>query len=270
MFNWGKKQIVFILGCQRSGTTVCQNAFRDSTKFHVYGEGSRLAMTPEWRLRSYSDIDRLMRSSRRKFLLFKPLNDSQLARDFLRQYAGLKIIWLCRSMPDTVNSAVRKWGAAQRDMVVWLGDILAAGYSTETRQEKMASWPSSAIYAERLSDDSREKLVRWTRGPVSDHDGAAIMWYLRNQLYFEQELDRNADTLLISYEALVQEPAQTMRKLCEFIGATYNDELVRDIHASSVGRSSSPSVAHHIQESCDELALQFKQAGMILPQAVSV
>ena len=269
MFCWGKKQIVFILGCQRSGTTVCQNVFRDSAKFNVYGEGSRLAMTPEWRLRSNADIDRLIRGSRRKFLLFKPLNDSQLARDFLRQYVGLKIIWLYRTMPDTANSAVRKWGAAQRDMVVWLGDILAAGHSTETRQARMASWPSTAIYAERLSEESREKLVDWTRGPVSDHDGAAIMWYLRNRLYFEQELDRNADTFLTSYEALVQAPAQTMRKLCEFIGAQYTDELVQDIHALSVGRSSPLDVAHHIRESCDELTLQFEQGGMILPQAVN-
>ena len=269
MFFRGKKQIVFILGCQRSGTTICQNVFRDKAKFEVYGEGSRLAMTPEWRLRPSADIERLARGSRRKFLLFKPLNDSQLARDFLSQYEGLKIIWLCRSMSDTVNSAVRKWGAAQKDIVVWLGDILAAGHSVETCQARMASWPSAAIYAERLSEASREKLVRWTRESVSELDGAAIMWYLRNALYFEQELDRHADTILTSYEALVQSPAYTLRKLCEFIGAKYTDELVRDIHASSVGRASSPDVAHHIRESCDELALQFKQAGMILPKTVS-
>ena len=78
-----QKLPAFILGCQRSGTTICQNVFAGSSNVAVFREGSKEAMTEGWRLRPYDEIQALIDRLKATVILFKPINDSQAALELL-------------------------------------------------------------------------------------------------------------------------------------------------------------------------------------------
>ena len=84
-----RKVPAFILGCQRSGTTICQNVFSGSKKVAVFREGSKEAMTEGWRLRPYDEIQALIDRQKARVILFKPINDSQAALEILDQFDGI-------------------------------------------------------------------------------------------------------------------------------------------------------------------------------------
>lgn len=244
---------VFILGCQRSGTTICQNVFESSRLFAVFKEGNEKAMTDKWRLRSVDEIQRLIDVSKAKTLIFKPINDSQLALQLLNDFSGSRVIWIYRSFNDTVNSAVSKWGPAQRDMVVWIGEALGRHAGIGDAMPDIEKRPSFAVYAERLSDESCKRLVEWTRSPLTEQTGAAIMWYLRNELFFDQGLDTNDRALLINYENFAVNPDAELRRMCDFMGTKQLKSQAKNVHASSIGRGNVPPIDASVREACEQL-----------------
>ena len=66
---------------------------------------------------------------------------------------------------------------------------------------------------------------------MSPESAAALFWYLRNRLYFELGLDRRADVLLVSYGAMVADPAAEMGRICEFLDLPYRAELHAHVDA---------------------------------------
>jgi hypothetical protein len=255
-----KKTPVFILGCQRSGTTICQEVFRRSRDTWVFSEGNRLAMTDGWRLRPLSDIDELIDRSRKRILIFKPLNDSQRVGEFIDYFPGSRTLWVFRDVLDTVQSAVRKWGPAQRNMMTYIGDALRASDSPEAALDRMGEWPSCAVYAEKLSPATYDRIVDWTAQPISDATGAAILWYARNSLFFDQGLEGHARAMPVRYENLVTDPTNQIARICEFIGVRYSRKLSQEVYSSSVGKGSQYEIDKAVLDACQELQLQFERA----------
>ena len=262
----------FILGCQRSGTTICQNVFAGSRKIAVFREGSKEAMTEGWRLRPYDEIQALIDRQKARVILFKPINDSQAALEILDRFDNSRVVWIYRHFNDTANSAVVHWGASQRDMVVWIGENLAKHGSLEEAMPAILQKPSFAIYAERMSPETAALLTEWTRAPISEHAGAAIMWYLRNQLFFEQSLDTNPGSLIVRYEKFVQQPDEELRKICNFLSIRHSKKRSRSVVSSSIGRYEAPEIPPDIQEACSGLLdrlNQAEQAGQATPSRQS-
>jgi hypothetical protein len=258
-----KKTPVFILGCQRSGTTICQEVFRRSRDTWVFNEGNQLAMTEGWRLRPLSDIDELIARSRKRVLIFKPLNDSQRAEEFLEHYPDSRTLWIFRDVLDTVQSAVRKWGPAQRRMMTYIGDALRHSDSLDAALARMNDWPSCAVYAERLSPATCDRIVRWTAQPISDAMGAAILWYARNSLFFDQGLEADPRAMPVRYESVVTDPENEIARMCDFIGLRYSRKLSQGVYSSSVGKGSQYEVDTTVLDACHELALAFERAEMM-------
>jgi hypothetical protein len=251
---------VFILGCQRSGTTICQEVFLRSRRIAVYSEGNKEAMTSDWRLRPYADIQRLIDRSKAGIALFKPLNDSQSALQILELFDDSCVIWIYRNFYDTANSAVALWGPAQRDMVVWIGEALAKFGCVEKAMPAILDKPSYAVYAERLSAETSELLIEWVSNPITEHTGAAIMWYLRNQLYFEQKLDTNERSLLINYEKFVASPNAQIGRMCKIIDTRNIDVRSRNVFATSVGRNKAPDISPTVVRACEGLFNRLNKA----------
>ncbi len=249
----GRKVPVFILGCQRSGTTICQNVFLEARGFGVFREGSRKAMTENWRLRPKRDIDRLIKQTRRSILLFKPINDSQWADYLLGDFENARIIWIYRSVFDTANSAVAKWQGSQRDMVKWIGDAFSDLPSHDEAMRRIEEKPNYGIYAERLPEDAIEQLVRWTRAPLSEHTGAAILWYLRNRIVKDLGLMQDPRVLLVNYEEFVQGPVPQLERMCHFMGAKFEPELADGVFSSSIGKADLPDIDPDVRAACIEL-----------------
>ena len=117
----------------------------------------------------------------------------------------------------------------------------------------IAEKPSYAVYAENMSPETAELLVEWTSTQISSHTGAAIMWYLRNQLFFEQGLDTNPRCLLVRYEKFVSRTDEQLRRICKFAGIRHLKRRAKSVFSTSVGRDSTPEIAPDVLGACEEL-----------------
>ena len=250
---------VFILGCQRSGTTICQNVFLGTNRFSVYKEGDQRAMTGHWRLRPLQDIRKIIDNTRGKVVVFKPINDSQNGAMILQEFPESRIVWIYRSVGDTVNSAVAKWGAAQRDMVVWIGNALREHGTLEKAMPSIFEKPDFAIYAEGLSEETCERLKEWTAEPVSVESGAAIMWYVRNHLYFDQALQTHPRALLVNYEKFARAPDEQLRRMCEFMQTRTIRGRTKKVHTHSIDKAAAPPISPDVYDACEALHARLEE-----------
>ena len=210
---------VFILGAQRSGTSMLANSLGESPEFEVYGEKS-IAFEDNI-LKDADTVRRLLQHSSHPFVVFKPLTDSHRAAALLSIKHGSKAIWMYRRPEDRASSAVEKFGDTNLRFLQELGC-----------QGPTDRWEARGITRETLTI-----VRRLNPDSMNAHTAAATFWYLRNQLFFDQNLDRNRDVLLLRYEELVTAPEVAMRILCSFIGCQFHPRMIVNIHQRSVGRS---------------------------------
>ncbi|MBA3562428.1 MAG: sulfotransferase [Gammaproteobacteria bacterium] len=212
---------IFILGAQRSGTTMLASCFENSPEFDVYGEMSVAFKNSV--LKSLDETRSLIAASKRPFIAFKPLTDSHRADALLATDAGSKAIWMYRRVEDRANSAVSKFGDTN---LRFLRELMEKGPTDR--------WEARGITAETLS-----VLRKLDYAQMSAQSAAGVFWYLRNQLFFDQRLDTNPDVLLLKYEMLVRDPERVMRIVCDFLGCRFFEEMIKHIHAQSIGRNDS-------------------------------
>lgn len=242
----------FVFGCQRSGTTITVDVFRKCDQIEVYPETDPRAnqaplqdvFTEDVRLRSKEDIDRLIKQSPRPAILFKPLMDCHYADKILDRHKG-KGIWMYRHFADVANSAVAKWGNHQRNVVQAIHHD---------------NWSQLGWRAERLPAH-RIKLVKSLWHPdLSDHEGAAIFWLMRNWAYFDHAFHARRDLKLFRYEEVVAAPESSFRSMMDFMELTFESDIVADVHSQSVSKSKMPSISGEILDHCDNLLRQLDAA----------
>ncbi len=86
---------------------------------------------------------------------------------------------------------------------------------------------------------------------LNPFDAAALFWWARMQLYFEQHLDQNPHVMLSRYEDLVLDPARTMRRTYAFLDRSYpGDHMVKDVNAQSVGKGRVSRLSPAVDELC--------------------
>jgi LPS sulfotransferase NodH len=230
---------VFVLGAQRSGTTLLLECMERSNSFEVLGETSR-AMD-NYRIRSADYIRNAVRQSHNPIVVFKPLTDSHRARDLLGQAPNSKAIWAFRRVEDRVNSAIAKFGDHNLQVL-----------RAFSKGEGLDRWQAQGLTS---SDFSFIRKFDYTS--MSPHDAAALFWYLRNSLYFKQNLERAQDVLPLAYEDLVSDPQATMVRVCGFLGAKFDERMIKTVHAESVGRSEA-RVSSEILALCQPLYEQLR------------
>lgn len=225
---------VFVLGAQRSGTTMLIKCLNESAELRVYGEAS--AAMQDWRLRENPVIADLVTSARSRAVVFKPLTESHRATELLEIVPNSAAIWMYRRAADRANSAVARFGANNLEYL-----------SAFVRGEKLDSWQ-----AQGLSEESLSLLKSYDFTEMSPHSAAGLFWCIRNALYFEQALDRDERVLAIAYEDLVGNPEAVMRAVCEHIECRFDRRLIASIHSKSVGRSES-HLDPEIEMLCDSM-----------------
>ena len=212
---------VFILGAQRSGTTLLLECFDRSMHFDVLGESSEAMVN--FRIKDDEHIRSKVRSSRHEFVVFKPLTDSHRAREFLSLLPGSLAIWAFRRVQDRVNSSVAKFGDHNLQILRGL-----------SRGEGLERWQ-----AQGLTESDLAFIRTFDFSTMSPYTASALFWYLRNSLYFSLGLQDMPNVLPLAYEDLATEPEKTMQGVCRFLGAGYDDEMAGTVHAQSIGREES-------------------------------
>ncbi len=215
-----------------------------SLEMEIYGEKS--GAMQNLRIKDDTAIRKMIRGSRAKVIGFKPLTDSHRTHELLAIAPDSLAIWMYRKPADRANSAVSRFGTTNLDLLT----DFAAG-------KQLDSWQASG-----LSERNLALLRSFDYSRMSPHSAAGLFWYIRNSLYFDQNLEACDRVLPLAYEDLVGDAHRVMRGLCRFLNCTFSDVMVKGIHAQSVGRSESrlspeiSSLCNPVYQQLHEIQLQ--------------
>ena len=232
----GMRQLLFIVGCQRSGTTLLSRIFEQDMNSASYGEASIFSHTTEpyrLRLRSMDEIDAQIVDTPARLVVLKPLVESQNILQLLNHFTESRAIWLFRDFRDVAASNLRKFGNQNsiKDL-----RIIAEGSSEDWRNEG-------------LSNEMRDYVRSLYTENMSPVDAAVIFWIVRNQLFFDLALDQDRRIHLCKYEALTTDPIVVMKQIYDFIAQPYPDgNITAETHPRSIRKGKALTISPLIDE----------------------
>ena len=237
-----QKCAIFVVGCQRSGTTMLLNVLGKSAECRIYHEGKNNPAYDSYRLRSNETVKHLIQKSDKPTVVFKPVLDSQYTDRLLDLYPNTKAIWMYRDYRDVVNSSVKEWQGNQKDIMY--------GIAAEIRRD-----PKHHQYAigDRMSDWTVNLVRKLCNPGMSPEDGAALLWYVRNLIYFDLGLEKDQRVLLVRYEDLVTRPQQYFPMIFGFIGCYFDRKYIGDIFDTSVKKNAAPAINQEVELLCREM-----------------
>lgn len=235
-----KKVILFIVGCQRSGTTLMTKLLEKNINTKIFGEFSELSSidSQKIRLNPLHLVEDVIENSNYPIVVLKPLVESQNLIELLDYFKSSKALWMFRNYKDVASSHIKKWGI--NNGINNLRPI-AMNYVNNWRNEN-------------LSEHTRQLVLNYFSEKMNPHDAAALFWYTRNILFFEQGLQKNYEVNLCKYEDLVFNPHIIIKAIYSFIGFNYQeDRSIAMIYSSSVDKGKSFSLSPEIERLCDGL-----------------
>jgi hypothetical protein len=196
----------FIIGSQRSGTTLTKLILDSHREFKVYDEFQYGD--------SYGRIKNKKYSQKHKFVGFKvPILTSRYAY-LSRKFPGAKYIFLRRDILSVVNSMITLKSSSEKDKT-WIekNGIIDLRNSIKYIPEKK----------------KRDKLKRIMQKLAKERDliGLATMCALVKENFFKEYKKRNLEVLQIDYGELVKKKGKTIRKIIDFLGAYWDENLLK-------------------------------------------
>ena len=233
--------IAFIIGCQRSGTTLMLNIFERDMDVKVYGEKSRLSSLDKEkniRLNPLPLVKEVLDKDKAPLIVLKPLVESQHSLKLLNYFARSKALWMYRHYKDVARSNLKRFG--QDRGIRNLRPIV---------EREPNNWRS-----ENVPEYIRDIVVEHFSEDMPLHDAASLFWFVRNNFYFELELDKNPNVMIYRYNDLVTKPSKMMRSVYKFLGQTYpGDKILSHVHHSSVGKGKDVEISPEIEYLCVDM-----------------
>jgi hypothetical protein len=243
---------LFVLGCQRSGTTMVGDvldkdwrvkAFREFSAMNLPAKGAR-----PWSIRSPSrysirlkPLDQVQAAIERAsypLVVLKPLVESQRAPAILREVDRSVCLWVFRNYRDVARSNV----------------ALFTPEVTQVNLEPMIRGTAGDWRGEVVPDDVRDLIARHYSPEMSAFDGGALFWYARNRLFFDLGLDAEPRVMPLKYEDLVSDPERSMRRVYEHAGVPFPGlRIVEGVHPRSIGLGRELAFSTEIEEACGRL-----------------
>lgn len=206
----GQARPVYVVGLQRSGTNMLMRGFDEAPEIEVRNENDRRVFE-RFQLKSDQTLVTAVIESRHDLVLVKPLCDSQRVAQLL-DLPTLRpgwAFWVYRDPMDRARSEVSKFGESNLHAL----REIAAGRGQEIWQ------------GERLGPAALALVQGFDLDAMTPHTAAVLFWVVRNQLFFELELDRRGDVFLVSYERFVADPEAVTRHMCSVIGFPFRPQL---------------------------------------------
>lgn len=233
-------QHVFVAGMQRSGTNLLMEVLDASADTQVFHETDPRAFD-HYEMRDLAVIQQLAKQCPAPVFVIKALCELDRIKALMDAFPPAKTLWVVRDWRDSVNSAIKSFG---NFVPQW--NRLAQGDANDWRGRGM-------------SDATRELLAALHHPDASEAEGAAIMWFYRNALFFEQQLAVDPRVHVVFYEDLVQHPMREVATVFDFLGLQgFNQRIAGHIHARSVRHRSPPDIAPAVVALCDELLSRFR------------
>lgn len=237
----GPRTVLMIMGCQRSGTSLTYWIFERDFNSRIFRESSILSSDDKeegLRLNTIGQINQELDRRQVPVVVMKPLVESQRAAELLQAISGSRVLWLYRHYQDVASSNLKAFGMDNgiRDLRPFVN-------------REAGNWRSQNASAETLA-----VIDRFFAEDMNPYDAAALFWYARNQLFFDQGLDQRPDVLLCRYEDMVRQPAGTIQRVYAEIGVPYpGDHIVQDVHPQSIGKGRKSTLSPEVEAVCGEL-----------------
>lgn len=229
-------RVVFVVGSQRSGTRLPLTVMDHAPEIMTWSEGA----APYFRdvlLEPLDRVEQLVRSSIFPVVVLKPICETHRVHELLDRFPRSRAVWIFRHYHAAVNSASAKWKSgieAVRRLAE--GELASAG------------WRAGGLSQARL-----DLVRRWYRPAMSLHEANAVMWYLRNSLFFDLAADRRPEILLVRYEDLVKEPHPRFEAIFRFIDLPAPPGFDASVRDTETSRRPFPAIAPDLAEHCDDL-----------------
>ena len=108
-----KKTVLFIVGCQRSGTSLTIQIFDRDLNTKVYEELSKLSsndLRNKIRLNPLESVKKVVDKNKVPLIVSKPLVETQNSLKLLNYFQGSKALWMYRHYKDVASSNLTLFG----------------------------------------------------------------------------------------------------------------------------------------------------------------
>ena len=234
-----RPRVLFIVGCQRSGTTMMYRLFDahfNCRGFNDFSELTSADMKSGVRWNPLPDVAAVINRVPTPLVVAKALVETQNVRKLLDYFPFSKALFMYRRYPDVARSDMAKFGA--RNGVDNLRPIVDADPH---------NWRS-----EGASRSVQELAARFWSQDMNPHDAAALFWYARNQLFFDLDLANHPAVMLCQYEYLTHHPAAFMRRAYDFVGVEPPDAL-KTAEVRPSGAEKVLELSHEVRLPCEQL-----------------
>lgn len=229
------KKILFIVGCQRSGTTLMTRVFRYDLNSKIFGEYSKLSSQDERknRLNPLHLVKDEIYKVKAPLIILKPLVESQNILKLLEYFKGSKALWIYRDYKDVALSNLKKFG-----MNSGINDL------RPIVENNASNWRS-----DKVQKNVRDIIVSNFSENMNPYDAAVLFWYARNCIYIDLELDNNPNVLLCKYEDLITSPTHIFKKIYKFLNQKYPGPWIhKEIHSKSLSKGQDINLSPEVDQ----------------------
>jgi hypothetical protein len=193
-------------------------------------------------LRDDASTKRLIEECWFPFVVLRTLKDTHRVTHLLDLHPASKAIWAYRHYTDRINSAVRMFG--------------------EHPLRVLSEWAKGrpAWQASGMPPETAEALRRFDFAALRVQDGAALMWWLRNSLFFSLGLEADDRVRPWSYDHFIREPRREFRSLLEFLDVSPDDSMLAQVHSRSLRKEAEPPLTVDVRALCEDLQQRLDNA----------
>ena len=236
-----QKGILFIVGCQRSGTSMIQNILDKDLNTRCFGEFSKLSSndtTRGIRLNSLELVKKEFSKVRAPFIVVKPLVESQNIPELLDYFDNSRALWMFRNYKDVALSNIKHFGIHNG-----LKDL------RPIVNNEPNNWRS-----EKNSKHVRETISKYFSDDMNPYDAAVLFWFARNSIFFDLELDKNQRVMMNYYDDLVLDPEKYVRGIYQQMGQVYPAiNMTAEVHSNSRKKGGDVELSPEIEQLAQEL-----------------
>jgi hypothetical protein len=232
--------VIWIFGCQRSGTTFLETIFRHDLDSVVFGEFSELTLSENKTVLSEPErIQKIVQSKNACYAVIRPLFESDRALELMNLFPNSIGVWLFRDCPHVVDSMIRKW--EDRFFEV----------SKQNESDERGMWrleqAIESIYVAAQSalpeDPTMEAYARY--------------WLFRNQIPFHAGLQQDPRVVFLSYRQLVLTPRMQVERIMKRAGmADVWKDFKVNAFTSSIDRPVQLNISEETVAHCDQIYQQ--------------
>lgn len=239
---------VFIVGCQRSGTSTVLRVFERDFRAKVFSEHSILSsqdLERRIRLNPIPDVQHALRNVRAPIVVLKPLVETQNTPELLDSFANSHAIWCYRHYLPVAVSNLRQFG--------YQGSI---GNLKPIVDRERGNWR-----AEYVPRDVEETISRLFSESMCPEDGAALFWWVRNRLFYDLGLDKDPRVMMLRYEDFSRDPRTAMEDVYRHLGTPYpSGRATGAVSATASRPDADVAISDEVRELCEELWQRLNQS----------